>query len=1252
MQDGLSRLTVRRMQSCLATLLLCACLGVPLLGACPAGAAPPDQPLPAAESLGSPPVPCFGYGSSDNICPEEGFQDPAPPEYMAATYYGTLEIENHIVHVGQDVVMDANEDNKGEPAWPNDVEVPIVSGCKDATESGGVRTPAETTCVWKAEGASEYPPSEAASGWRGGWEVFEIGFCGFFGCAPSGDYYYVVGNEVAISGYVLDSAGKPASGVSVAIQGAGGGVAAAVDPETGFYNALLPEGSYSVSVEREGPEAYSFGAGKVTSCSGNAEGPYCNLTLHKETGVASFQLPLEVSDVEKKQGLLEGGETIHIYGAGFTQASAVEFTPKGGGSSIAAKSFTVDSDSEITAVTPNVTASLGKGKKTLATDVRVTNNGQTSPLNPPGDEYAFGKVHTLTIKVTEGAEKPASGVKFKITGGSEPKEGTTNEGGEISEELEEGSYSVASVPLGAALPEEASLNPDCHQSNVSCNVELTQDRTVHFQTCVVPKPDGSPLPANTPNPIPGAQTIGNLEAVGCWTPQSDGSFTSTKPVRLDGIDVNPDNGTTITLHSNATVSSNGSASIGAGGLFSLPVGKVELNFQAAEIQAADLGSGNPTFGIPTSIKGVPFSLSTGSTLQTLAPPWQSSVGQTTLNLDLQLPSTLNATGWNMLQGTFLNGKASVPSIGGTIALTVTNREGLVAPQVCGKFTGGEFKLWNLEVNTSWINQATLCYDFKAQQWTLTGLFQLPKTLKHLNRVNVSIGWREGWNWNNGSIQVDGLNVQLADGVFLQRLGASFHRDFTSVPPSNTNFAISAGLSFGPQINNETAEALVKAYPALNGAELMSLNGEGLLQVWSSPAYYKLTGDILLLRNTPLQAELAGGFVDYYTSGRFDLGGELRLQLPFVHWGVDGKMEGFLDTQRNLVQLTGTDTVTGPWGTKAEAQALLNNTGLVVCFSKNGTYSAGGVWNMVKNEVSTFAPGTCEIGKYTISAPEPPSTTPSGAKLSRVRSAGRVLHLPGHLAGTTIAVRGAGAAPLVKLSGPGLSIATPPGSGDLSSKRALIVKNEGEHTTYITLWSPAGGRWSLSPEQGSAPIISAKAALPAPRAKVHARVSGAVCRRTLSYTAQIPTGESVALYAQNGGERAYLGKARGHGRVHFSPEVAKTGKGEILALETHGSLPRSLRTVATFHVVGLSRPERVGRLSLKGRKLSWAAPCGAYSYAVVVRQGKHVTHLKSTGLQVMLPKLKGRYTVSVSAVSATGATGRAREQTFGAGKSGR
>ncbi len=151
-----------------------------------------------SDKLGPPPEPCFPLGSSHSVCPENGFENPAPPDFMAATYYGQIHISPHLVAVGQDITASAATADGGEPSWATPPG-PIVSGCKNAMTVGGSTTPADTTCTWKATQASEFPPSEAVSGWRGGWEVWESGFCGFFGCAPSGDYYYV--NSVKHSGH-------------------------------------------------------------------------------------------------------------------------------------------------------------------------------------------------------------------------------------------------------------------------------------------------------------------------------------------------------------------------------------------------------------------------------------------------------------------------------------------------------------------------------------------------------------------------------------------------------------------------------------------------------------------------------------------------------------------------------------------------------------------------------------------------------------------------------------------------------------------------------------------------------------------------------------------------------------------------------------------------------------------------------------------------------------------------------------------
>jgi hypothetical protein len=828
-------------------------------------------------------------------------------------------------------------------------------------------------------------------------------------------------------------------------------------------------------------------------------------------------------------------------------------------------------------------------------------------------------------------------IQDKEQGTTKSLTATTNTSGKFETRLAPGSVTATVETLaGAEYFPVPSAN--CKVSSHGCVIELNQDRGIEFSSCVVPNPNGEPLPAGTPEPIPGAQTVGNLEAVGCWAPQPDGTFTSTKPVRLNGVDVNPAAGTTIVLNPDATVTSTGPASIGPGQLFAIPVSSVDLSFQVPQMQAADLGTGSPTFGIPMSIKGVPFSLTTGGTLQTLDPPWVSASGKTSITLNLQFPTTLSATSWEVEKGGFFNGPTQIPSIGGAVTLSVTNREGLIAPEVCAKLTGGELKLWNLSSNLGGITQATACYDFHAGQWALTGLFQLPESVKAFNRVYIKVGWLTGWNWNEGQIEVDGIQKMLADGVFLQRIGAKVHREFSPGEPPVSSFGLTAGLSFGPQLNSKLAGPLIRKFPYLEGAELLTLDGEGVMQVSKSPYSIKLNGNILVLRSTPLQAVIAGGNIAFNTNGRFDLGGQLSLVVPFWHWGINGLVNGFWDTEHGVLQLTGTATLTGPWHTTAKAQVLLNNGAVAVCEAAGAggasSFTAGLIYNIYTNTVSAFAPGTCGIGAYTLPAPEPPA---AGASSARARGSRHVLHLPGHLSGTTIAVHGTGAPPLVALHGPGLSVTTPAGEGDLANSRVFLVKDPSSDTTYVTLYNPRGGAWTITSLPGSARVTSVRAALPAPRAKLTARVGGPQCKRTLSYAARIPGGESVALYAQNGSTRTFLGDAHKHGRLSFSPELVG-GRGEIIALETRGQVPRSVRTIAKYATPALTRPEAVTGLHLHGRVLSWTASCDAVKYTITVHSSKRTLDLASTSPAVELPALHGSYTITVTALAADGTSG--------------
>jgi hypothetical protein len=107
------------------------------------------------------------------------------------------------------------------------------------------------------------------------------------------------------------------------------------------------------------------------------------LTLTETTGSGPF--PPGVNGVTPAQGTTSGGTTVTITGSGFTGATAVRF------GTVAAKSFTVVSNYEITAIT--------RPEGTRVVDVSVTTTAGSSAVGYPDDQFAFiprPTVHSLS----------------------------------------------------------------------------------------------------------------------------------------------------------------------------------------------------------------------------------------------------------------------------------------------------------------------------------------------------------------------------------------------------------------------------------------------------------------------------------------------------------------------------------------------------------------------------------------------------------------------------------------------------------------------------------------------------------------------------------------------------------------------------------------------------------------------------------------------------------------------------------------
>jgi hypothetical protein len=261
-------------------------------------------------------------------------------------------------------------------------------------------------------------------------------------------------------------------------------------------------------------------------------------------------------------------------------------------------------------------------------------------------------------------------------------------------------------------------------------------------------------------------------------------------------------------------------------------------------------------------------------------------------------------------------------------------------------------------------------------------------------------------------------------------------------------------------------------------------------------------------------------------------------------------------------------------------------------------------------------------------------------------------LPGGLPSAEVRVTGRGGAPDVTLHGPGgrtYSTANP-----RRDPRQVLMFRYG-NTTLISINHPAGGRWSVSENPGSAPLDTVAYAKGLPPANVKARVVGRGRIRTLTYRAVPARGRTITFVER--GARTYhiLGVARGaHGRIRFHLDDGRAGGRQIVAVIAQDGIQTQSVVVARYSAPGpqrLPRPTRI-RVSHRGYMLNvtWRPVPGAFSYEVLVKSsdgGRTMQIVRGHRATVVgvEPGLHG--TVLVYAVAADGSRSAKARQAFAA-----
>ena len=264
--------------------------------------------------------------------------------------------------------------------------------------------------------------------------------------------------------------------------------------------------------------------------------------------------------------------------------------------------------------------------------------------------------------------------------------------------------------------------------------------------------------------------------------------------------------------------------------------------------------------------------------------------------------------------------------------------------------------------------------------------------------------------------------------------------------------------------------------------------------------------------------------------------------------------------------------------------------------------------------------------------------------------GRVIRVAAGEGVVALAVRGSGAAPRVRVTGPGgTSFITPTGARPLKNRQAIIVPVDQLHTTYIYLHRPSAGAWRITQLPGSGAIVRVDRAHQLAKPHVTAkltRVRGGTLK--LAWNARAIRGQRLRLLDRTPGSTTVVQRltARHRGTVTLHPATSLTrGKHTIEADVFENGRPRAQLTVLRYKPAAPSRPAAVthaaARRTSSGLSITWSKAARAAGYLVTVTSGTQTIAATDTHrTSLLIPSApSGALTVRITPRDGIGGTGR-------------
>jgi hypothetical protein len=555
-----------------------------------------------------------------------------------------------------------------------------------------------------------------------------------------------------------------------------------------------------------------------------------------------------------------------------------------------------------------------------------------------------------------------------------------------------------------------------------------------------------------------------------------------------------------------------------------------------------------------------LSLDVASTAEVTFP----SLGQASVSMSVHLPPQM-------------------PGAGGDLTLRATETQGLILDHLRFEVQAGvlsdHLKLGSLAVE----------YDRPDDQWTGSAELGLPAIKGKEFELAVEVSIKAG-KFHSIYGAIDGLNVSLGEGVFLQRLRAG-----VGVDPLDLQGGI--GISAGPKVL---------------GTSLLSADGDFRITFPSSQYPYTLfqiSGGTKLLD----MFDLERGVVRFTTNGFFEARYGYTRDVGIAYFDADiggwftptkanftGNAEAGIKFLGDRVKLIG-------------AKAVLSTRGIAACGEIPVIHLGGGVGYRWGDEFNVF--DGCDLGPYSEARPE---GIPEGFEVRAAATRAPSFTLPARLRSAGIRVSGRGAAPKVTVvDAKGRTVLD--ATKESLTPKAMVVMDESTHATQILWKAPPQGKYLVLPAEGSAAITKVRTAADAGPQKVKVSVGGTPAKRTLRWTVtpalqkgqQLTLGEATAL---DGAGAEITTTAKSSGTVRFTPQEGHGERRVVTATIVTDGLGRPSTVAARFTAPRAVKPARPASVTLTRKNrtvtLRWAAPKGAAAPAGGWRVGATVGDLRA------------------------------------------